>query len=114
MGPQLCERLSVLERPGLFPSKMPSILGLGLPADHVSLIDRNPKIIQRRIEYMENDMNSSPYEWEMLFASPEMNFDMISCKLQEKHWDIIMIGSKLTSTNNQFHYIMLIRVLYSG
>jgi hypothetical protein len=42
---------------------------------------------------MEADMNSSPYDWEMFYLEPDMDFSRLVAKLREKNWDVVMVGS---------------------
>ena len=49
---------------------------------------------QAALDSMEADMKASPYEWEMFFFTPDMNFDLLTQKLHKKNWDIVMVGSK--------------------
>jgi hypothetical protein len=72
----------------------PSVLGIGVPAtsDIVPWIARGS--LQKALNVMEADMNASPYDWEMLYITPDMPFDLCTTKLREKKWDIVMVGSK--------------------
>jgi len=72
----------------------PSVLGIGLPAtsDIVPWIMRGS--LQKSLNTMEADMTASPYDWEMLYITPDMSFDVCTTKLREKKWDVVMVGSK--------------------
>jgi hypothetical protein len=72
----------------------PSILGIGIPAtsDMVPWIARGS--LQKSLDFMEADMNASHYDWEMLYLTPDMSFDLCTTKLREKKWDVVMVGSK--------------------
>jgi hypothetical protein len=72
----------------------PSVLGIGIPAtsDMVPLPARGS--LQKSLNIMEADMNASPYDWEMLYLTPDMAFDLCTTKLREKKWDVVMVGSK--------------------
>jgi hypothetical protein len=72
----------------------PSVLGIGIPAtsDIVPLVARDS--LQKLLNVMEADMNASPYDWEMLYLTPDMAFDLCTTKLREKKWDVVMVGSK--------------------
>ena len=75
-------------------SMAPSVLGIGVPADtsFVPWIARG--FLQRSLNVMEANMKASRYDWEMLYITPEMEFDLCTKKLREKKWDIVMVGSK--------------------
>ena len=72
----------------------PSVLGIGIPAtsDMVPWLARGS--LQKSLDIMEADMNASPYDWEMLYLTPDMAFDLCTTKLREKKWDVVMVGSK--------------------
>jgi hypothetical protein len=72
----------------------PSVLGIGIPAtsDIVPWVARGS--LQKSLNAMEADMNASPYDWEMLYITPDMSFDICTTKLREKKWDVVMIGGK--------------------
>jgi hypothetical protein len=72
----------------------PSVLGIGVPAtsDIVPWLARGS--LQKSLNVMEADMSASPYDWEMLYLTPDMSFDLCTTKLREKKWDIVMVGSK--------------------
>lgn len=42
-------------------------------------------------------MNASPYEWDMFYVDPDMDFEQLTAKLKEKQWDVVMVGSKFHS-----------------
>lgn len=75
-------------------SMAPSVLGIGLPAtsDIVPWIMRGS--LRKSLDVMEADMTASPYDWEMLYLTPDMPFDVCTTKLKEKKWDVVMVGSK--------------------
>jgi hypothetical protein len=75
----------------------PSVLGIGIPAtsDIVPWIARGS--LQKSLNIMEADMTASPYDWEMLYTTPDMPFEECTAKLREKKWDIVMVGSKCFS-----------------
>src|ERR1700710_270396 len=75
-------------------SMAPSVLGIGIPAtsDLVPWIARGS--LQKSLDVMEADMTASPYDWEMLYLTPDMSFDLWTTKLREKKWDVVMVGSK--------------------
>lgn len=72
----------------------PSVLGIGIPAtsDMVPWLARG--YVQKSLNVMEADMNASSYDWEMLYLTPDMSFDLCTTKLREKKWDVVMVGSK--------------------
>ena len=72
----------------------PSVLGIGIPAtsDMVPWLARG--FLQKSLNAMDADMNASPYDWEMLYLTPDMAFDLCTTKLREKKWDVVMVGSK--------------------
>lgn len=71
----------------------PSILGVGLPASHSLVPDAIRPNIQKALDDMDDTMKSSPYEWEMLYLTPETPFDQLTSKLREKNWDVVLVGS---------------------
>lgn len=77
-----------------YSSMAPSVLGIGIPAtsDMVPFLARGS--LQKSLNVMEADMNASPYDWEMLYLTPDMSFDLCTTKLREKKWDVVMVGSK--------------------
>jgi hypothetical protein len=81
----------------------PSVLGIGIPAtaDMVPWVARG--FLQKSLNVMESTMKASPYDWEMLYITPEQSFDLCTNKLREKKWDIVMVGSKssLPQTHDQ-------------
>jgi hypothetical protein len=72
----------------------PSVLGIGVPAtsDMVPWVARG--FLQKSLNVMEANMQASPYDWEMLYLTPDMSFDLCTAKLHEKKWDVVMVGSK--------------------
>lgn len=74
----------------------PSVLGIGIPAtsDMVPWLARGS--LQRSLDVMEANMNASPYDWEMLYLTPDASFEPCINKLREKKWDVVMVGSKLS------------------
>ncbi|KAK3368835.1 hypothetical protein B0T24DRAFT_532739 [Lasiosphaeria ovina] len=77
----------------------PSVLGIGLPAtsDIVPWIVRG--FLRKSLDVMEADMTASPYDWEMLYLTPDMSFDVCTKKLGEKKWDVVMVGMGLRKTD---------------
>ncbi|KAI1191383.1 hypothetical protein F5B17DRAFT_307951 [Nemania serpens] len=73
----------------------PSVLGLGIPATS-SLTPRLFRSgLQKALDAMEADMNSSPYDWEMFYLEPDTDFSLLVAKLREKSWDVVMVGRGL-------------------
>jgi hypothetical protein len=72
----------------------PSVLGIGLPAtsDIVPWLARGA--LQKALDAMEADMTASPYEWEMLYITPDTSFDVCTAKFHERKWDVVMVGSR--------------------
>lgn len=48
---------------------------------------------------MEADMQASRYDWEMLYITPDMSFDICTTKLREKKWDVVMVGMGIRKTD---------------
>ena len=71
-----------------------SVLGIGIPAssDIVPWLARG--FLQKSLNAMEADMTASPYDWEMLYITPDISFDVCTTKLRQKKWDVVMVGSK--------------------
>lgn len=71
-----------------------SVLGIGVPpsSSFVPWIARG--FLQKSLDIMEADMKASRFDWEMLYITPGMEFDLCTNKLREKKWDIVMVGSK--------------------
>ena len=72
----------------------PSVLGVGIPADTPLTPEAIKPKLQEALDTMEADMQASPYDWEMFYFHPEMEYDLLSKKLREKQWDIVMVGGK--------------------
>ncbi|KAI8628843.1 hypothetical protein F5Y19DRAFT_435065 [Xylariaceae sp. FL1651] len=73
----------------------PSVLGLGIPATSPLTPRLYRGKLQKALDFMEADMNSSPYDWEMFYLEPDMDFSVIVAKLREKNWDVVMVGRGL-------------------
>ena len=73
----------------------PSVLGLGIPATSPMVPDARREQLQKVLDHMNDDMNASPYDWEMFYFTPDMEFDLLTEKLRKKNWDIVMVGSEL-------------------
>lgn len=71
-----------------------SVLRVGIPAtsDLVPWLTRG--FLQKPLNAMEADMTASSYDWEMLYITPYMAFDVCTTKLREQKWDVVMVGSK--------------------
>ena len=71
-----------------------SVLGIGIPAssDIVPWLARG--FHQKSLNAMEADMTASTYDWEMLYITPDMSFNVCTTKLRQKKWDVVMVGSK--------------------
>jgi hypothetical protein len=82
-----------------------SVLGIGIPANApaVPWVARWP--LQRSLDAMESSMQSSQYDWKMLYITPEENFDAVVTTLREKKWDIVMVGRK------SYSYFYLVRAM---
>ncbi|KAH8883317.1 hypothetical protein GQ53DRAFT_753007 [Thozetella sp. PMI_491] len=76
----------------------PSVLGIGLPASIVPWLARG--LLQKSLDVMEATMSSSPYDWEMLYITPDTPFDVCTAKLREKKWDVVMVGMGLRKTDS--------------
>ncbi|CAI6094175.1 hypothetical protein V2G26_004624 [Clonostachys chloroleuca] len=78
----------------------PSVLGIGIPATSniVPWIARGR--LQKILTAMEADMEASPYDWEMLYITPETSFDVCTAKLRERQWDVVMVGRGLRATDS--------------
>lgn len=85
-----------------------SVLGLGIPASSPLVPDERREALKKALDNMDEDMNSSPYDWEFFAFTPDMDAGLLSKKLQEKKWDIVMVGSKSTRESNSY-YTFLIR-----
>jgi hypothetical protein len=72
----------------------PSVLGIGIPASSPLVPWVARSFLQKSLNTMEADMKSSVYEWEMLYLTPEGDFDVCIGKLRERRWDVVMVGSK--------------------
>lgn len=70
----------------------PTVLGIGIPAAAAPPPAREK--LQKALDVMDSDMDASPYEWDMLYIMPDGDFDIITKKMREKQWDVIMIGSE--------------------
>lgn len=72
----------------------PSVLGLGIPHTSSLTPDARREALREALEVMESDMNASPYDWDMFYVDPDMDFEQLTAKLKQKEWDVVMVGSK--------------------
>ncbi|KAI0153202.1 hypothetical protein GGR57DRAFT_467952 [Xylariaceae sp. FL1272] len=70
----------------------PLVLGLGIPATSSLTPWAFRAGVKKAIDFMNRDMNESPYDWEMFYLDQDMDFSLIAAKLREKPWDLVMIG----------------------
>lgn len=80
----------------------PKVLGIGIPATAsiVPWIARS--FLQKSLNAMEADMEASRYDWGMLYIVPGDDFGLVTSKLKEKQWDIVMVGSEFSG----FHVLL--------
>lgn len=77
----------------------PSVLGVGLSASHPLVPDEVRDKIGRAIQQMNDDMQHC-YDWEMLYFEPEMAWNVLTKKLRERKWDVVLIGGGLRTMNS--------------
>ncbi|KAF2112011.1 hypothetical protein BDV96DRAFT_649375 [Lophiotrema nucula] len=73
----------------------PSVLGFGISHASPIVPKDNVEGVQKALEFMEKDMNASPYDWEMFYVEPNMDFEPLIKKLREREWDVAMVGMGL-------------------
>lgn len=74
----------------------PSVLGVGIPASSKFVPEDRREGLQKVLEFMESDMQASPYDWEFYDVDPEMDFGLVVEKLRSKKWDVVMVGGKFS------------------
>ena len=72
----------------------PSILVLGVPASSSLVPEHQKQIVEKGVDRMNADMDASPYDSEFLEFTPDVSFDVLSAKLKEKQWDVVVVGSE--------------------
>lgn len=72
----------------------PCVLGLGIPATSALVPDTHREALDKALQTMEAEMKASPYEWEFFDVEPDMDFALLSQKLKERKWDVVLVGSK--------------------
>lgn len=72
----------------------PTVLGLGIPHTSPLTPEARKEALREALEIMETDMNASPYEWDMFYVDADMDFELLTKKLREKEWDVVMVGSE--------------------
>lgn len=77
----------------------PSVLGLGIPATSSLVPDTHREALDKALRAMESDLKDSPYEWEFFDVEPDMDLSLLSQKLKEKKWDVVLVGSKFQDHN---------------
>lgn len=75
----------------------PSILGFGIPASSPFVPDARREALRKALDAMDADMRASPYEWESFEVDPHMDTSVLTQKLREKKWDVVVVGSKPVS-----------------
>ena len=64
-----------------------TVLGTGLPSTSRLFRPAAQESIQKAIEAMDSDMIASPYDWELFYVTPDMEYEVLLKKLREKQWD---------------------------
>ena len=72
----------------------PSVLGIGLPASSPHVPEARREAIAKPLEDTQAEMQASPYDWEMLYVDTDQPSDILTSKLRERDWDVVILGSK--------------------
>lgn len=72
----------------------PTILGLGLPASSPTVPDERREALAKVLDAMDSDMKAFSSGWEFFDVEPDMDFSLVTQKLKEKHWDVVIVGGK--------------------
>lgn len=72
----------------------PSILGIGVSASSPTVPAERREALGKVLEDMDADMRAFSSGWEIFYVEPDMDFGLITRKLKEKKWDVVLVGSK--------------------
>lgn len=76
----------------------PTVLGLGIGHEGPLVPDHLRQGLKKALDGMESDMQASPYDWDMFYVEPDIDFDQVTQKLRQKQWDVVMVGGTLSFT----------------
>ncbi|CAN8101497.1 unnamed protein product [Discula destructiva] len=73
----------------------PTILGIGVPASSPVVPDHMRTGVTAALVAMEAEMAAFSAGWETFEVEPDIDFALVTQKLREKQWDVVMIGMGL-------------------
>ncbi|KAG8993765.1 hypothetical protein FRB94_006624 [Tulasnella sp. JGI-2019a] len=74
----------------------PTIIGIGLTADHPSIVEDHPamtpEVIKKGLQKTEADCTGAGYDYHEFFINPEDDFKRLTDELKARRWDGVVIG----------------------